>query len=245
VRFLNLPLERLRSDEVLGAEPEDRGTWLNLLCYCADQENGGRIRGAREWSDRKWIQVTGVLRADLDRECALWSWDRGTLVVRGYPVEQERVVRAKRRGGRNRGSGPSAEATAEESSEESMQESSEESRLRNRNRNRKRKEKKAKTARAPAGELSLIEGSPEYGVRDDTPPTVEQVVAGAEQLGVSEEYARWWFEQMALREWRDSGRRPVAWRWRQYLKVWHEKDRGTVPAAESADAPDWERALLG
>ncbi len=104
--WLNIHRTTLGSGQFLGCEPVQRATWLCLLAYCADQENGGRIEGAESWGDRKWQQIARVTYSEVHDDCPLWSWDGADLVVWAYPAEKEAEVRRNRenggRGGRPR-----------------------------------------------------------------------------------------------------------------------------------------------
>ena len=104
--WLNIHRSTLSSEEFLGCEPVQRATWLCLLAYCADQENGGRIADSASWGDRKWQQVVGVTREEVMDECALWSWDEGDVTVWAYPVEKEEEVRRNRHNGGKGGRPP-------------------------------------------------------------------------------------------------------------------------------------------
>lgn len=97
--YLNISVATLDSVEFLGSEPVDRATWLCLLRYCCGQENGGLIRGARAWGDRRWQQLCRITKAEAMRESALWTWHTDDLLVHAYPAAQEDEVRAKRMGG--------------------------------------------------------------------------------------------------------------------------------------------------
>jgi hypothetical protein len=66
------------------------------MAYCADQENGGQIRGCRRWSTRKWTQLAGVYSEEVHRKCDLWAWNGTTLFVWGYPAEKEKEVKRLR-----------------------------------------------------------------------------------------------------------------------------------------------------
>ena len=96
MQYLNLELSILDSVEFVGSEPVDQATWLKLQRYCAGQENGGIIADCREWKDRKCQQLLRITRAELLRECDLWTWEGGTLHLFRYPAEQEAKVIRKR-----------------------------------------------------------------------------------------------------------------------------------------------------
>lgn len=97
--WINLHTSTLDSVEFLGSEPVDRATWLCLMRYCCGQENGGVIREATSWGDRRWQQLCGVMLVEVKRECALWKWIGADLHVHAYPRDKEHEVRAKRQGG--------------------------------------------------------------------------------------------------------------------------------------------------
>jgi hypothetical protein len=104
--WLNIHRSTLGAEEFLGCEPVQRATWLCLMAYCADQENGGRIDGASEWGDRKWQQVVRITRDEAHEKCALWAWVDGVLIVWAYPSEKESEVRRNRENGGKGGRPP-------------------------------------------------------------------------------------------------------------------------------------------
>jgi hypothetical protein len=99
MNYLNIRLTVLRSPEYVGSDPIARATWLSVCGYCADQENGGRIKGCQTWGDRRWAQTCGVYRKEVDAAASLLRWDGEDLIVFGYPADQETVIQAKRAGG--------------------------------------------------------------------------------------------------------------------------------------------------
>jgi hypothetical protein len=101
--WLNLKTTTLRSPEYAGSEPIQRATWLNLLAYCCEQENGGRIDGCGEWKDRQWQQTLGVTLGEVREDCALWHWEDGALCVAFYPTDKQEEVKAKREAGKRGG----------------------------------------------------------------------------------------------------------------------------------------------
>ena len=154
MHWLNLELKTLHSPEYIGSDPVQRATWLALLGYCAEQENGGTIRDCSGWKDRQWQQTCGVTLEEVKGDSALWRWEDGAVVVTFYPTSQETEVQAKREGGR-RGGAASAQAKIEaqaevtSSSASSIPSSSASTKGKVREGNeRERKEKEVATTRA-------------------------------------------------------------------------------------------------
>jgi hypothetical protein len=101
--YLNLKTSTLRAPEYIGSEPTARATWLNLLCYSCEQENGGTIPGCASWKDRQWQQTAGVTLAEVREESPLWQWSGDDLAVSFYPADKEQEVRQRREAGRRGG----------------------------------------------------------------------------------------------------------------------------------------------
>jgi len=99
MRWLNIEIANLRSPAFVGAEPVERATWLSLLAYCSDQENGGVIAECRSWKDRQWQQTCGITQAEAHAESGLWKWQDDQLVVEFYPLSKEAEIQAKRSSG--------------------------------------------------------------------------------------------------------------------------------------------------
>lgn len=106
MNWLNLETKFIRAEEYVGREPIARATWLNVIVYCAEQENGGRIRNCEMWRDRQWQQTCGVTVEEINKATPLLHWDGDDLVVWNYPADKEREVRDRReasaRGGRSK-----------------------------------------------------------------------------------------------------------------------------------------------
>lgn len=103
MNWLNIHTDTLRGEEYLGADPVERATWLSLLGWCATQENGGIIPGASNWKDRKWQQVCGVTKHEVELESELYEFTGDDLLVHHYPIEAETAVIAKREAGKKGG----------------------------------------------------------------------------------------------------------------------------------------------
>ena len=99
MNWLNLQTSVIRSPEYVGCDPVQRATWLNLMVYCAEQENGGVIPGAASWKDRRWQQTCGVTKDEVGDQCELWSFDGENLNLWGYPTEKEEEIQRNRESG--------------------------------------------------------------------------------------------------------------------------------------------------
>ena len=106
MNWINIETKTMRSPEFIGSEPDQRATWLCLLAYCAEQENGGSIAACGEWKSRRWQQTCGVTTDEVCSHCDLWTWEGDSLTVWGYPVAKEQEVKTMReagsRGGKRR-----------------------------------------------------------------------------------------------------------------------------------------------
>lgn len=107
--WLNIAVSVARSPEYIGSEPTQRSTWFSLMAYCAEQENGGVIRGCTEWKDRRWQQTAAVTQEEVNDTCDLFWFDGEDLHVAFYPVTREAQVAAGRAGG-SKGGRPKKEA---------------------------------------------------------------------------------------------------------------------------------------
>jgi len=103
MNWLNIEIKTLTSSEFLGSDPIERATWLCLLRYCAQQENGGIIKDCFSWKDRKWMQLSGVICDEVKTKSSLWKWKENDLIVWNYPIEKELEVIANRENGKKGG----------------------------------------------------------------------------------------------------------------------------------------------
>lgn len=97
MNYLNISTDSLKSEAFIGAEPVERATWIALLGWCASQENGGVINDCADWSDRKWQQLCGVTKTEVETQSNLFGFEDGNLTVAFYPAEQESEVIRKRK----------------------------------------------------------------------------------------------------------------------------------------------------
>jgi hypothetical protein len=149
MNWLNIYIPHIRAPEFLGCDPVARATWFCVLAYCADQENGGTLAGAKAWKDRQWQQLCGVTLAEVNGAAPLLAWQGDDLIVWSYPTSAEAVLTAKREGGRKGGLTSAKarltrqpQAVVDDNAKESLQESLEDSRN-----EKKRKEKEGKRNR--------------------------------------------------------------------------------------------------
>ena len=96
MNWLNIQTQILRSPEFIGSDPVARATWLYVFAYCAEQENGGRIEGAKVWKDRQWQQTCGVTLAEVEASTLLLFWEGNDLVLHAYPMQKEYAVQRLR-----------------------------------------------------------------------------------------------------------------------------------------------------
>ena len=117
MEYINIPLYVIRSNEYIGADPTQRATWLSLIAWSCDQENMGRIAGARSWGDRRWMQSCGVMASEVAESCGLYHWDGDDLVISFYPADAQREIERKREiaraNGRKGGRKPTSEPMPE------------------------------------------------------------------------------------------------------------------------------------
>lgn len=120
MEWLNTHLSTLRAPEYIGCEPVARATWLNVLGYCCEQENGGRIIGAANWKCRQWQQACGVTLREVQGAAPLVTIEGDDILVWRYPIEKQAEVQARReagaRGGRAKSENRQREASSSASS---------------------------------------------------------------------------------------------------------------------------------
>ncbi len=81
-----------------GASMHARGAAVTILAYCADQENEGRIDGAKGWTPALWKDAVDLRPIDLSRviDAGLCSWDGSDLVCHLYDIRGQRALEVKR-----------------------------------------------------------------------------------------------------------------------------------------------------
>jgi hypothetical protein len=264
MEWLNIHRSTVEGEAMQDACAEDVQTWLFLMTYCAGQENGGRIVGARGWNDRKWTKLAGLslrrvggVGADelpaekpADAPTGLWRWEGDDLVVEYYPVEQESRLRKQRRGGaiggkkraenfRSQGSnGPRVEGEGQGSLKGKVEGEGQGSLER---KGREGKEKKGKErvredALAPEDESFSGELPSEAEVRD-----------WAVMAGVDPEFAaQKWSATNENHGWVKNGR-VIEWRgrfkrfWEEDRAGWLRRAKGQGPTSNKNGAENFEK----
>lgn len=100
MEWLNIHTSTLESEAFMDASPLQHSIWLQLLRHCATQENGGKIKGLRQWGAEKVLITTRCQKADLVLESPLWMWNGDDLCVEFYPLRAQKEVQSKRKGGK-------------------------------------------------------------------------------------------------------------------------------------------------
>ncbi len=128
MNYVNTETAKLNSAPMNGATHEQLGVWVRLLAYCAAQENGGKIEGARDWTARQWITSTAVEMECVKAESPLWHFGaRGVLVIVNYPLDQQNACQKQRESVRNANRKRWKDYRRQKSSNDSSNESSESS----------------------------------------------------------------------------------------------------------------------
>lgn len=209
--------------------PQDRGVWLALMIYCVQQENHGRIKGARLWTDFETVVVFGVPRALLDGQHLLWKFSGDDLEVADYPEEhhEAKEVASKRsvllnrlRWAKERLSDAESAEDAERIAVLKQQISEAESelhKLKVGNGLHKGKDKgKTKDKDKDNGKGKQDRNAAEDGQR---PQTLEQVKTYAASIGLPESEADKFFDHFTANGWRQGGRTALR-SWQAALRNW-------------------------
>ena len=96
MNWINIHTDDLRGEQMMGADPVERGTWLFLLAWCATQENDGCIKDCLLWKDRRWQQTCGVTKNEVHMDSDLYCFVGDDLVVNLYPLDKQNEVQRKR-----------------------------------------------------------------------------------------------------------------------------------------------------
>jgi len=215
MKYLSLDLSLLRSSAYVGSEPVERATWLNLLAYCCDQENGGVIADCRAWKCRQWQQTCGITLAEAQLESKLWTWAGDHVEVFGYPLDMEEKLEKKRNAGRLGGKSTSEAKRAA-------------SRLNGAQHN------PSKTQAQPnqTPNVSKVREVSNVSKGDSTPlnptPTRDEFLHAANMAGVEAHIAEIWFDEAESRpftpdgQWTSKSGQPIV-NWRAALKAYAAK----------------------
>lgn len=105
MEYLKLQRSFRESDAWMAADVHARGAWTSVAGFCADEENSGRIVGAKAWIDRLWLLRAGCGLACIEHMIAshLAAWDGDDLVVAGYDIIGQQHYQAKRKVARDAG----------------------------------------------------------------------------------------------------------------------------------------------
>lgn len=103
MNWINIQTSFLRSPEFMSATSSQQSAWLKLLGYCSDQENGGVIKGAKQWQAMQWCYACCVTFEEVSTSSPLWKWSGDDFILHAYPKSKEDEVRAKRDSGKRGG----------------------------------------------------------------------------------------------------------------------------------------------
>jgi hypothetical protein len=103
VNWLNVETRNAHAAEFAGASTRARGAYISVLLHCAEQENGGRMVGAKHWDDVMWLKCCCVPRRDVNAAAPLLTWAGDDLIVWRYPLDQEVTMALKKKAARENG----------------------------------------------------------------------------------------------------------------------------------------------
>jgi hypothetical protein len=227
MQWLNIELKDLDNEAFACADTADVGTWLRLMGYCCVQENGGRIRGAKTFDDRKLMFLFRLTKAEIARKTELWQWSGDDLRVLFFPAKTLKRVQALRAQGAkgnkvrwgnddpssDRISDPSSNGSSE-SNCDSLGESPGES----------GKERKGKERKEREGKRPVADGD------GRKPRDLKTCVSFFLSIGSSASEAEKFFHHYRANGWRQGGRTP--------LESWHSQgQKWVVDSAEPQKSP--------
>jgi hypothetical protein len=213
--WLNLKTTTLRSPEYAGSEPIQRATWLNLLAYCCEQENGGKIEGCVGWKDRQWQQTLGVTLAEVREDSALWHWEGDALCVAFYPTFKEDEVQARREAGKRGGSARTkAKTEAARSNGAKHNPSKHPSKTQaepkqNPSNNPTEREREWEENDKGKGTLTVVSDAPKLEDLLYVAPTLPQVIEAGRRAMIPEDVCRAYHDDREGAGWLDGKGRPV------------------------------------
>ena len=218
MNWLNIEIRLMRSPEYIGSEPVERATWLNLMAYCAEQENGGRITGCGTWKDRQWQQTCGVTAQEVAGICSLWTWEGSDLVVWNYPTDKEAEVRAKREGGARGGKSKASKHPAKHNPSSAT--SSATSSASTERKGKERKGMEAEEEEPPPPQLDFEKSPPEKH-NPNRMATFEEVMkfAKSQPMPITDDCCEAFFDRMEAEGWVTPRGLPLA-DWRARFRTW-------------------------
>jgi hypothetical protein len=239
MNWINIHTDVLRSESYLGAEPVERATWLNLLGWCCSQENGGSIKGAATWSDRKWQQLCGITKEEATLVSDLYHIDdAGNMLVSLYPIDKEQEVASKREIARANGKkGGRPKLKTDKKPTLVNPENPEQTNVIKR-KGREGKEREGKEREREHG-ITPADSEPENVIISGEMPPVTLEAAkskGEEMMVMPEVVEAWWLARDAVGWLRKE--QPVR-RWISDLKAYHaawQRSGNTLPAAHNQPA---------
>lgn len=213
--WLNLEMSTLENEAFGCAENASLGTWLRLMRYCCVQENGGRIRGAKEWEARKCLHLLRLERGDLDQTSELWAWKGPDLLVHFFPTEK--LAQVKRLRGQSRGAAHSRwekeRAKRHPVTVPSGMPSGNADGIPSGNAERKRKERKGK-GRGKEGKGTVPDGT-----AGQMPRALAEVISFFSSQSAPPELASRFFNHYSANGWRQGSGLPIQ-SWQAQAEKW-------------------------
>lgn len=220
MHYVNISMNAIRGPEYIGSNPVIRATWLSLMGYCAELENGGVIKNCRQWGNRQWMQTCGVMLEEVNTESQLWNFtEDGSLVVKFFPEDQqEKCIKNResgRKGGKKRAeleANAKASAQAGASTKEKLKEKEEE---------KLKEELKRKSEAQQSASNPQQNPEPENGQPDSCsthtpecpmipPCTLDQLLTKANMMAIPVEVATKFYNELDAVNWVDGKGRHIS-----------------------------------
>lgn len=251
MQWLNLEMSVLDNEAFACAQTADVGTWLRLMRYCCVQENGGRIRDAKNFDERKLMFLFRLTKSEINQKSELWEWQGNNLRVNYFPSAKLKEILLKRSsaaraskirwGNRDPKSNPTTDNKSDSSTVSTSKPATHSETESGREGKGKGKERKGRRREGPAAASPDGDGQ--------NPRSLAVCISFFASLGASQGMAEKFYHHYNANGWRQGGGLDIA-SWHSQAEKWLVDEK---PAAEKSSSgaaadefnPDQEHAHTG
>lgn len=231
--WLNIYLSDLDNEAFACAETADIGTWLRLMRYCCTQENGGLIKGAKAFDNRKFGALFRLSKPEIHEKSDLWAWKGNDLFVSHFPNERLKIIKKQRVsalkanevrwGNRNAKPNPISHTESDASAHARSDATPNPKTESGKERKGKGKERKGREGNAPDG-------------AEAHSPTLSEVLSFFASRGAPSELAKKFFHHYQANGWVQGGGQPVV-SWESQGEKWIVGEPVETAGAKNHDEP--------